>query len=161
MGRDAGGARGAKDADGSPKAIKRAGAEVVRQGNAWARRVAIAERAHQRSAKMARPEDAEVVEEHRRAALSVREDSAQLRDAVDALERQVDASPDPDADLTRRARVEVRRVRAGLAGRPDPTAGEEGLRSGWFGLPPAVAVGIGAWLVIAAVLVIWLVAGGA
>jgi len=89
------------------------------------------------------------------------EDSAQLRDAVDALERQVDASPDPDADLTRRARVEVRRVRAGLAGRPDPTAGEEGLRSGWFGLPPAVAVGIGAWLVIAAVLVIWLVAGGA
>jgi hypothetical protein len=94
------------------------------------------------------------VEERRRAVLLARGDDSRLRAALDEVERQVAASPEPEAPWTRGARVEAERVRAGLEGRPDPTGGAPGVRRGWGDLPPVILVAIAAWIVIAAVLAV-------
>ena len=140
MGRDGG-------QDGTRRAIKTAGAELLAEGHRWARRVQIAQRSlHQ---VVDRGADDDVTAEARRAVLIARGDDARLRAALERLELQVEASREPDSEWTEAARVEAQRVRAGLAGEPDPTGGAPGLRRSWRDLPRAVTVGIVLWILIA------------
>jgi hypothetical protein len=139
-----------REVDGSRRAIRRAGADLLHEGHLWARRVSAAQRGLRQA--VDRGADEDVVAERRRAVLIARGDDASLRAAVDALARQVAASPEPDAEWTRGARVEVERVRAGLEGRPDPTGGAPGIRRGWRDLPPVITIAIVAWIVIAVVI---------
>jgi hypothetical protein len=138
-----------RHADGSKRAIQRAGSDVLHEGHLWARKVSAAQRGLRQA--VDRGADDDVVAERRRAVLMARADDAKLRASVDALERQVVASPEPDAEWTRGARVEVERVRAGLEGRPDPTGGAPGIQRGWRDLPPVITIAIAAWIVIAVV----------
>jgi len=135
--------------DGTQRAIRIAGAEMLAEGHRWARRVQIAQRLLHQA--VDRDYDEDTVAEARRAVLIARGDDARLRAALDELERQVEASPEPHAQWTAAARVEAQRVRAGLEGRPDPTGGAPGLRRGWRDLPRAIIVGIVLWILLAAV----------
>lgn len=134
--------------DGDKRAIRIAGAELLAEGHRWARQVKIAQR--QLHLAVDRGGDDDVVADARRAVLIARGDDARLRAALEELERQVEASPEPHAGWTEAARVEARRVRAGLEGRPDPTGGAPGLRRGWRDLPRAITVGIVLWVLLAA-----------
>jgi hypothetical protein len=142
--------RGGRHADGSKRAVQRAGADLLNEGHMWARKVSVAQRALKRAVDAGADED--VVAERRRAVLLARSDDAKLRAALDALELQVNASPEPDAPWAQGARVEVERVRAGLEGRPDPTGGAPGVRRGWRDLPPVITAAIVAWVAIAVVI---------
>lgn len=133
--------------DGTKRAIRLAGEELLAEGNRWARRVQIAQRAL--NGAVDRGADEDDVAEARRAVLIARGDDARLRAALEELERQVAASPDPEADWTRAARAEAERVRAGLEGRPDPTDGDAGLRRGWRDLPRSILVAMVLWVVLA------------
>lgn len=152
--RDAGG----RDGDGTKRAIQRAGSDLLDEGHAWARQVNIAQRALRKA--VDRGADVDIVDERRRAVLIARGDDARLRAALVEVERQVAASPEPDAPWTSGARTEAMRVRAGLEGRPDPTGGAPGIRRGWFDLPPVILAAIVAWVVIAAALAVVLITRG-
>lgn len=149
---------GGRDGDGSKRAIQRAGSALLDEGHAWARRVSIAQRGLRKA--VDRGADADIVDERRRAVLLARGDDAALRAALTEVERQVAASPEPDAPWTRGARTEAMRVRAGLEGRPDPTGGAPGIRRGWLDLPPVILAAIAAWVVIATVLAVALITRG-
>lgn len=140
MGRDGG-------EDGAKREVRRAGSELLAEGHRWARQVKIAQRSLHQA--VDRGADEDVVTEARRAVLIARGNDARLRAALEELERQVEASPEPHAEWTEAARVEARRVRAGLEGRPDPTEGAPGLRRGWRDLPRTITVGIALWVLIA------------
>jgi hypothetical protein len=146
---------------GSKRAVTAAARGLLQEGNAWARRVKRADRAHRRAmehpggaAEESRDEVAATAADLRDA----REDVGALRAALARLERELDACQEPEAGWARRARVEAERTAAGLAGRPDPIGDAQGMRSGWRGIPPAVRLGIGLWLVIAGALVIGVLA---
>ena len=147
-----------RTADGSRRAVRQAAAELLQEGNAWARRVALAERAHRKARERHGEDDPETA---RRAAelAEARAGTEPLRAAADELERRLDAAAGLDEGWERRARVELERTRAGLAGRPDPTGGARGLRGGWLGIPPMIRLAIAAWVVVAIVLAVAIVAG--
>lgn len=134
--------------DGSRRGVREAAANLLQEGNAWARRVTLAERAHRRAAERDERDEAEVARlaEERDAA---RADTGPLRAAADELERRLDACPEPDAPWARRARVELERTRAGLEGHPDPHPDAAGLRAGWIGIPPMIRLAIAAWVLVA------------
>lgn len=146
--------------DGSRHAVREASANLLQEGNAWARRVTLAERARKRAEERHGPDDAEVAERQDELD-AARADTAALRAAADELERRLDACAEPDAEWARRARVELERTRAGLEGRPDPHPGARGLRGGWVGVPPMIRLAIAAWVVVAIGLAVAIVAGNA
>lgn len=142
--------------EGSRRAIEIAGADLLTQGRMWARRVNLAQQRLREAVDHGADQD--VIDERRRVLLRERGDHAALLEAVTRLEAQVRAAADPDADWTRRARTEARRVRAGLAGEPDPDPTAPGIARGWRSLPPLLLVGAALWLAVSAAVVALVIA---
>ena len=142
--------------EGSRRAIEIAGADLLTQGRMWARRVNLAQQRLREAVDHGADQD--VIDERRGVLRRDGGAPAPLRGAATAGEAVGGAPPAPPADGPRRARTEARRVRAGLAGEPDPDPTAPGIARGWRSLPPLLLVGAALWLAVSAAVVALVIA---